>query len=77
MKIIDLESVMISPLAYRNWMKVADEAAQKVVRAGGKPEDVPIEQGQVNDDGTLTIFVEVAGHRIEAVIPQGHWQWNN
>jgi hypothetical protein len=79
MQIVDLEAVSFSPRAVENWGRVAREAVHRLIRGGviTAGMEIPIEQGQVNGDGTLTIFVEIAGHRIEVVVPQGEWEWNN
>ena len=79
-EIVDLEEgIFLSPRAVANWSRVAREAARRLIREGliKSGDDVPIEQGRVNADGTLTIFVEGAGWRIEAVVPRSEWERRN
>jgi hypothetical protein len=76
---IDLDSVVLSPDTVAAWSEIALRlaAALRQLQQSGRQiseADIPIEQGRVEDDGTLTISVNVPGvFDASMTVPQGHW----
>ena len=77
MKEIDLDAIMLSQESVMAWNEIARRlaVALKEMKRGGKVVPPPsMEWARVNDDGTLTIFVEVIGVVTASLdIQAGHW----
>lgn len=77
-QIIDLEAVLISPQVLAAWHALAKKYAGDVSRIVKRGVQIPIEHGEIDDDGNLFIVVSVENEfRISLPVPQGQWQWNN
>jgi len=79
-KIINLDAIMLSPAAVAAWQKVAQRLApalREISEKRGDALDIPDEQGRVNDDGSLTIFVEIPGvdMNISLEVPASQWAY--
>lgn len=74
MKVIDLATVLISPAVYRAWLEVVSNAVPRLLAAGIDPRQLPDEQGRIEDDGSLTIFVVLPnGGEVSMPVPKGQW----
>lgn len=73
---IDLDLVLITPEVLRAWRdEVAPQAARLLIAAGYSG-PIPDERGRVEADGSLTIFVTLAGHgEVGMSVPHDHWTW--
>lgn len=78
-EIIDLDNVMLSAEAAAAWQEMASRMSLALgqLQALGRSirsEDIPDEQGQIEEDGSLTIFVEIEGIlSVSMPIPPDHW----
>lgn len=76
-KTVNLDDVLISPAAYAALHEIASRAAAAMSELGVPAEAIGIERARIEDDGSLTIFVEVSeGYGIEEVsmtVPPDHW----
>ena len=59
--VVDLDEVLISPATLHVYREFADRIALALVRAGVDPMSIPIEQGRIEADGGLTVFVAIKG----------------
>lgn len=74
--IIDLDDVMISPLAQKTWQEFARRVAAQLRLLGvTDPSQVPDEQARVNPDGTLTVFVTLPNGEVSMEIPKEQWAY--
>jgi hypothetical protein len=76
--VIDLDEVLISPVAFREYHEFAKRIARALGESGlmPNPENIPDEQGRVEADGSLTIFVRLPnGIEVSMRVPKEHWQW--
>lgn len=74
-KEIDLDTVMVSEDIAMAWFKLAEMEAEKL-QARGYAGTIPDEQAVLNEDGTLTIFVNIPEFKkISIEVPEEHWQW--
>lgn len=70
-----LDNVMLSARAVRQWHALAHQAANNLP-SDVSSKDIPDEQAEAQADGTLLIFVTLAGKRIaEMRVPRGEWTW--
>jgi hypothetical protein len=78
-EIIDLDNVMLSAEAAAAWHEMAGRMslALSQLQALGRnirPEEIPDEQGRIEKDGSLTIFVEIKNVlSISMPVPPDHW----
>lgn len=77
MKEINLDEVMLSSDAAAAWYEMAGRVAVALQRIGkmrAKTLSIPDERARVNDDGTLTIFVNIPDViDVSMPVPVGHW----
>lgn len=74
--IIDLDDVLLSPVVFDAWHEFARRIAEQLKLLGvSDPSQIPDEQGRVNDDGTLTIFVTLPNGEVSMVVPKEHWAY--
>lgn len=74
--IIDLEDVMISPRAHSAWQEFARRVAAQLRLLGvTDPSQVPDEQGRINPDGTLTVFVTLPNGEVSMEVPKEQWAY--
>ena len=73
---ISLDDIYISPAVYFAWEKRAAIALKGLIAAGVRPQDIPDERVTLNDDGTLTIFVEIPNVLdISLDVPADQWAY--
>jgi len=75
---IDLAETLITPAAFRAYREFAERALVALAEAGitVDPKAIPDEQGRVEADGSLTIFVEIPNvGEVSMSIPKGQWAW--
>ncbi|MBI2356068.1 MAG: hypothetical protein HYV13_02595 [Candidatus Doudnabacteria bacterium] len=71
---VDLDELLLSPRAVFGWLAKVRESA--VALEGVNPQLIPDERARINDDGTLTIFVEIPGIiTISMEVPRGDWAY--
>ena len=59
-------------------MEVAKTIGPKLIASGTDPRDIPDEQGRVEDDGSLTIFVSLPdGGEVSMTVPKEQWTWRH
>ncbi|OGG52472.1 hypothetical protein A2851_05550 [Candidatus Kaiserbacteria bacterium RIFCSPHIGHO2_01_FULL_53_29] len=77
--VVDLDEIMFSRYATNAYLKFVEQVGSALSAAGLMPRDpknVPLEQGRLEADGTLTIFVELpTGIEVAMNVPKGHWAW--
>lgn len=75
-QIIDLDQVNISSAVYQAWQALAKHFAEIAVLLGIPPDKIPDEQGRIENDGSLTIFVELPNiGEVSLRVPPGQWAW--
>lgn len=73
-KIIDLDHILISPVVYVAWQAIVRQATAEIVKRGIELKDIPVEQARVEDDGSLTIFVDIPRlGEVSLTIPPDQW----
>lgn len=76
-KEIDLDEIMLSQAAAAAWYEMAGRVAtalQHIGKMRGKTLSIPDERARVNDDGTLTIFVNIPGIiDVSMDVPAENW----
>lgn len=76
--VIDLDDVLLTVTAVNQWHAFAGQVAAGIRALGiTDPEQIPIEQGRVNPDGTLTIFVTLPQGEVSMVVPREHWAYRS
>lgn len=71
-----LSRVLLSREAQWMWESYsAHVAAPALLAAGIGPDHIPDELAEQQPDGSLMIYVEVAGRRLGMGVPRGHWRW--
>ena len=77
-KVIDLAETLISPAAFHAYSDFAKRIVLALA-AGGlavDPKKIPDEQGRVEKDGSLTVFVKLPnGVEVSMSVPKDHWAW--
>ena len=75
-EIDDLDFVLLTPAVVRAWKEeIAPRAARELATAG-YTDSIPDEQGRVEADGSLTIFVALPGGvEVTMSVPAGQWAW--
>ena len=75
-QIIPLESVVLTEQVKDAWLALAAQAVDRL--AGVDPQDIPDEQARIEEDGTLTIFVEVPNIlSLSLSVPAGEWVYTH
>ncbi len=77
-KIIDLGLVNIATDVYQAWNILARRVVKDLAARGVKfdPEEIPDEQGRLEDDGSLTVFAVLPnGEEVSLRVPPGQWSW--
>lgn len=76
---IDLDEVTISPATLVAWHGVAQRLAlalRELKRLGREIPEIPIERGRVEDDGTLTVYIDLPGLISASIsVPRDQWKW--
>lgn len=73
-EIIDLDQINIAPAVYEAWQELARKVGDLAVHLGISPAEIPDEQARVEDDGSLTIFVELPRFgEVSLSVPPAHW----
>ena len=76
MKIVDLDTVILSRDAVVAWHAMVPQIGTIFIALGMKSgKDIPIEQGRVEEDGTLSIFVPLPNGKgeISMRVPPDQW----
>lgn len=74
--VIDLDDVMLSREVFDVWNEFAKRTATQLQSLGvTDPSQVPDEQGRVNADGSLTIFVALPNGEVSMTVPKEHWAY--
>jgi len=75
-RVINLDDVLVSPQAYQRWQQTVREALERYRGSGIDPSDIPNEQGRVEGDGRLTIFVTMPDKsEVSMSVPADQWKW--
>jgi hypothetical protein len=70
-----LDSVLISPAVYQQWIRLAQEAIGKLPRPVD-PLEIGDEDAERRPDGSLLIFATYKGERVcEMIVPREQWTW--
>ena len=72
---IDLDQVNISPAVHNAWQGMARSIADIVRRLGISPDEIPDEKARIEDDGSLTIFVELPIGEVSLRVPPDQWAY--
>jgi hypothetical protein len=76
---IDLDSVLLSPATVEAWHALArriGETLKVFADEGRELLPIPDERARANDDGTLTIYVEIPGVvNISLDVPADQWSF--
>ena len=75
-EIIDLDHILLTPRAVNIWMALAEHVARAIQGLEIDPSTIPDEQARVEEDESLTIFVELPDGKGEislSILPE-HWQ---
>jgi hypothetical protein len=67
------DEITLTPEAKLGWQAVAIQAALILAALGVEDPVIPDEMAVANEDGSLTIFVEVGSLRFEMAVPPDHW----
>ncbi len=71
-----LDRIRLTPEAYQAWVARSRQAAWQMQDLGIDPRSIPEEQGEVLDDGSLRVFVDVPGlGRVDLVISPDEWTY--
>jgi hypothetical protein len=76
-QVIDLANVNFTQEAFDAYKAFARKASLQIATLGVSKSEIPDEQGRIEEDGSLTIFVEVKSRGLEFsfLVPKGHWVW--
>lgn len=70
-----LDSILISPAVYQQWMRLARETITKLPPPVD-PQAIGDEEAEQRPDGSLIIFATYKGKRVcEMIVPREHWTW--
>jgi len=67
-----LDKTLLTPGAVKSWQELALREAQD---SGYGPEQIPDEQAEVQNDGSLLIFCDLPDRRVSMQVPPGEWAW--
>lgn len=74
--IIDTDDVMLSRDVFEAWNEFTKRIAAQLELLGVTgPSQVPDEQGRVNADGSLIIFVALPNGEVSMTVPKEHWAY--
>ncbi len=80
-KEIDLNLLDISPAAFAAWQEMSGRIAvvlAAMAEMGKEIPPIPDERARINDDGTLTIYVEISGIlSVSMNVPADQWAYEN
>ncbi len=80
-KEVDLDQVSISPEIFTAWHELAGRVAvvlAQMVEMGREIPPIPDKRTRVNDDGTLTVYVEIPGVLMVSMdVPAEQWAYGN
>ncbi|QQR78563.1 MAG: hypothetical protein IPJ68_05855 [Candidatus Moraniibacteriota bacterium] len=72
--VIDLGDVLISPATHAAWLGFAERVTQALGALGvTDPSQIPDEQGRINSDGSLKIFVTLPNGEVSKTVPKEYW----
>ncbi len=79
-KIIDLDRVMITVSAAVRWNQLAITAVRTMRQhkklTAKQAAEMPDEQGRLNEDGSLMLFVQLPnGSELSLRLPPNEWEW--
>ena len=74
MEEIDLDCVNISPAAYQAWQEIAKRVAIIASQLHIESEEIPDEKARVEDDGSLSVFVQLSIGDVSLRVPPGQWE---
>lgn len=75
---IDLDDVMLNPAVFDAWNEFGKRIATQLQSLGvTDPNQIPDEQGHINTDGSLTIFVTLPNGELSMNVPSGHWSYRS
>ncbi len=75
---IDLASVNFTPEAVEAYKAFTERIVQALIATdlAPDPKNIPDEQGRLESDGSLTIFVSLPNDvEVSMNVPKGHWAW--
>lgn len=77
--VVDLEYILLSREAYQAYSQLAQRVALALRELNIDPVRIPDEQGRVNEDGSLDIFVTLPDDKGEVSmnVPKGQWAWRS
>ncbi len=68
-----LHRVLLSQRTVERWQTLSGETVRQMP---ADPGDIPDEQAELQEDGTLLLFVDVPKYgRIALTVPVGEWDW--
>ena len=72
-----LDFVLITPTVFRVWMnEVVPHAVSELIARGANLDSIPDERGRVEEDGSLTIYVDLPGGiEVKMSVPPDQWDW--
>ena len=77
-KVIGLETAVISKTMYQEWKRVVRGSVHLLegISPDNIPPIIPGEQGRIEDDGSLTIFVTLpSGGEVSMNVPEERWTY--
>ncbi len=73
-----LPRVLLTPAVVRAWQETARHAVEQLVAAGQiAVDDIPDEQGYIDDDNYLVVYCDLPGGRVSRRFAPGQWAWAN
>ncbi len=76
--VIDLDDVLLSRDVFSAWNEFAQRIAMQLQSLSiTDPSQIPDEQGRINTDGSLTIFVTLPNGEVSMIVPKGHWTYQS
>ena len=78
---IDPDKVNLSPAAVKAWQEMCDQIAIAIgymAEMGREIPPIPDERARINDDGSLTIFVEIPDiMSVSMNVPADQWEYRH
>lgn len=77
---ISLDEVNISAEVFEAWQVIGERIALFLASAGANVDNIPDERVRIEDDGSLTVWVEInlsSGSKFEPSlkVPPSEWHW--
>lgn len=68
-----IDQVLLAPNVVKKWHELAAKESKKIPKG---ITDIPDEQAEVQEDGSLLLFCDVPGHRrISIDVAASDWSW--